>query len=281
VHPKLFNAHFLNTYGLSVCVGLVLSFVVFRKYARVKGMDPAFAVFVEGNYYVAVLGGMALAMLSQSGFNYIANPAAGFHLGMGMTVISGLVGGTGVFMIGYMLRGRPRFGRRLMEVAPITPACMVIAHAFGRVGCFFAGCCYGRLTDSWLGLRFPHTDHAVFPTQLMEAGFLFLLFALLYHLAVRRNFKHTFTIYLAAYGTFRFLIEFIRGDERGAFVGSLSPSQTLSLLLVAGSVWFYFFVERLAKAYEANPLLSHKISVSETPLATNLSSNSKSRSVLP
>jgi phosphatidylglycerol:prolipoprotein diacylglycerol transferase len=279
VHPKLFNSHFLNTYGLSVCVGLVLCFVVLRKYARVKGMDPAFAVFVEGNGYVAVMMGFAFGVLGQSLFIYLKDPTMGFHFTSSMTVITGLAGGAGAFIIGYLGYGKRRFGPRLIEVLPIAPACMVIAHAFGRVGCFFAGCCYGQPTDSWLGLRFPHTDHAVFPTQLMEAGFLFLLFALLYYLAVRRSFKHTFTVYLAAYGAFRFLIEFIRGDERGALVGSLSPSQTLSLLLVAGSVGVYFLVERLAKAYEANPLLSHKISVSETPLTTNLSSNSRSRSL--
>ncbi len=183
----------------------------------------------------------------------------GFHLTSSMTAITGLAGGAGVFIIGYFVYGRRRYGPRFIEVLPIAPACMVIAHACGRLGCFSAGCCYGQPTTSWLGLRFPHLDHAVVPTQLIEAGFLFLLFALLYHLAVRRDFKQTFVVYMVGYGLFRFCIEFIRGDERGALIGSLSPSQTLSLLLVAGSVGVYFLIARLVKDYETSTSLSNKI----------------------
>ena len=259
MYPKLFNIPFLNSYGLCVSIGLVLCFLVGRHYAKVKSMNREFAIFLEGNGYVAVVMGFVFGVLGQSLFIYLKDPSKGFHLTSSMTAITGLAGGAGVFIIGYFVYGRRRYGPRFIEVLPIAPACMVIAHACGRLGCFSAGCCYGQPTTSWLGLRFPHLDHAVVPTQLIEAGFLFLLFALLYHLAVRRDFKQTFVVYMVGYGLFRFCIEFIRGDERGALIGSLSPSQTLSLLLVAGSVGVYFLIARLVKDYETSTSLSNKI----------------------
>lgn len=108
-------------------------------------------------------------------------------------------------------------------------------------------------------MRFPAQPQPVYPTQLIEAGFLFGLFAVLFYLAVWRNFKHTFVIYLVAYETFRFFIEYLRGDERGALVGSLSPSQTLSLLLVVGAVPVFFLTERLLRIYQENAKLDHKL----------------------
>lgn len=259
MHPKLFHQPWLNSYGLCISIGLVLCFAVLRRYARVKGMNRAYAIFVEGNGYVAVLGGMGLGMLSQALFNYLKNPTAGFHLSLAMTVISGLLGGTGVYLLGHWLVGRRKYGARLIEVIPITPACMTIAHACGRVGCFFAGCCYGRPTESCFGVNFPALPQPVIPTQLIEAGFLFLLFAVLYHLAVRTSFKHTFVVYLVAYGAFRFIIEFLRGDERGALVGTLSPSQTLSLLLMVGAWPVYALTEWLLKRYRADASLTEKL----------------------
>ena len=113
----------------------------------------------------------------------------------------------------------------------------------------------------FFGVRFPNLLHKVYPTQLFESLFLFLLFGVLYYLVFKRRSYQAFAIYLFSYGVFRFGIEFIRGDHRGALVGSLSPSQTLSPVMVASSVGVWFLAERLAKAYRGNAALKDKLEI--------------------
>ncbi len=134
---------------------------------------------------------------------------------------------------------------------------IVIGHAFGRIGCFCAGCCFGEMTDSFLGITFPEgsapfeyalkhyldlgktIDNAkalaletkFLPTQLIEAGFLFILFGVLNLIK-----KYQFEVYLLSYGIFRFILEFFRADDRGSLFGIFSPSQWLSLLLIVSSI---------------------------------------------
>ena len=129
----------------------------------------------------------------------------------------------------------------------MAPCCIIIAHAFGRVGCFFAGCCYGKETDSFLGVQFPNLPHPVHPTQLYEAVFLFLLFAICFILLMKKDFKHNLTVYLIAYGIFRFLIEFVRADNRGEFFPGISPSQFWSILMVVAGVAVFFLLRYLEK----------------------------------
>lgn len=118
----------------------------------------------------------------------------------------------------------------------------ILFHAIGRIGCFMAGCCYGMETTGPFGILFPdvpsagiyHHGHKVLPTQLFEAAGLFVL-ALVLHFVKRRK----FAIYSVAYPIFRFCLEFLRGDNRGDYLGFLSPSQLISIiLLVAVAVWF-------------------------------------------
>ena len=120
-----------------------------------------------------------------------------------------------------------------------------IAHAFGRIGCFLAGCCYGKETDSWIGVQFPHLHEKVIPTQLIESGFLFLLTGILLVLILVFNFKYTFIVYLGAYSVFRFIIEFFRGDPRGNFLGIFSPSQVWSIFIWIIIVPFFFVLKKL------------------------------------
>ena len=130
---------------------------------------------------------------------------------------------------------------------------VVLAHAFGRIGCFFAGCCFGIPTESYIGVLFPYghahelyPGEAVFPTQLFEAGFLFILFILLNKIQFFKN-KEVET-YLIGYGVWRFLNEFIRGDDRGVVFPLFStqynvfptPSQVMSLFMVILGVYLVY-----------------------------------------
>jgi phosphatidylglycerol---prolipoprotein diacylglyceryl transferase len=261
MYPRLFDLRYLNTFGICISIGLILCFTVARYYGKAKKQNQAFVEFSEGNAYVAIFVGMLTSFVGQALFTYLKNPGDGFHLTTASTFVSGLFGGIGSFLIGYLAIGRKKFGPRLIEVMIIAPVCITITHAFGRLGCFFAGCCYGKPTDSFLGVRFPNLLHKVYPTQLFESAFLFVLFAILFFLVFRKNFTQAFAVYLFAYGTFRFFIEFIRGDERGAFLGSLSPSQSLAILMITGSIGFYFLTKNLLGKYRKNTKLRDKISI--------------------
>ena len=178
----------------------------------------------------------------------------GFDLGGGITVVPGLIGGAGFFLIVYFLL-RKRLKLRLLDILPVIPCCITVAHGFGRIGCFFAGCCYGRETDSIFGVQFKNVSGTRLPTQLFEAAFLFLLFAVLTLLVLKWKCPYTLSIYLVAYGIFRFIIEFFRGDDRGQiFGGTLSPSQVGSILyLLLGIGWFFLHRYLLARYAAAAP----------------------------
>jgi phosphatidylglycerol:prolipoprotein diacylglycerol transferase len=140
----------------------------------------------------------------------------------------------------------------------IAPCCIIIAHAFGRVGCAFAGCCYGKEITSGIAM-YNHGAWRI-PTQLYEAFFLFVLYAVLFYLVKRKNFKYTMPIYLFVYGIFRFIIEFFRADERGTLVGAISPSQFWSIAMVVLSVVIFFILKwAFDKAEKEDKLKNEKV----------------------
>lgn len=143
----------------------------------------------------------------------------------------------------------------LFALSDVLLTAMPLGHAFGRFGCFMHGCCYGKVTDSHLGVCFPKHSPAwyeqvyatpplldelalkslpVIPTQLIECAANLILFAVLFKLYPKNWKKRGFItgLYLISYAVMRFLIEFLRGDPRAA-VGPLSISQAIGLLLVA------------------------------------------------
>lgn len=229
----------VHMYGIMVAVGILCTFLVLFIYSSKKKVDSKFTDFVFYDGIVAIIVGFGVAAFFQALYNYIEDPSKGFRFNGSITVMGGLVGGIGSFVLVYFIFRR-FYKVRLYQVVSIYPPCIIIAHAFGRVGCFFAGCCEGKPTDSFLGVKFPHLSVPVHPTQLYEAAFLFILFAVCSYLLLAKDFKHNLSLYLISYGIFRFFIEFLRDDERGEFVGNISPSQFWSILFVAAGVIMIF-----------------------------------------
>ena len=239
--PIFLNIHM---YGVMIAVGILCAFLTLFYLTKKKGVDVRFTDFIFYNGIASIVVGFGFATLFQSTYNYIKNPSAGFELGSGMTFIGGLIGGVACFLAIYFIFRR-KYTTRLYEVISLLPCSILIAHAFGRIGCFFAGCCYGKETDSFLGVQFPDLPHPVHPTQLYEAAFLFVLFAVSVYLILKKDFKHNLSLYLIAYGVFRFLIEYVRGDDRGELVGFVSPSQFWSILMVVAGVAIIFVMNRI------------------------------------
>ncbi len=161
-----------------------------------------------------------------------------------ITFLGGLIGGVSAFLIllKYYYKDDNKDVKKIMNTG-ITG--VVLAHAFGRIGCYLAGCCFGIPTDSFLGVVFPDghahdafPDIAIYPTQLFESFFLFILFISLNKVKKIKNFK--IETYLIGYGVWRILIEFIRGDDRGSLFPLVTteynifptPSQFISVLMI-------------------------------------------------
>lgn len=124
-------------------------------------------------------------------------------------------------------------------IAPAIP----LFHCFGRIGCFLAGCCYGISLKVNINL-FGFLLLDKLPVQLIESLFEFIMFIILLIFINRNNMIDGVTEYLIAYGVFRFMIEFFRGDSiRGIFCG-LSTSQWISAIIVIEIVYSIFKSKR-------------------------------------
>lgn len=138
-----------------------------------------------------------------------------------------------------------RWGVSWWRIADVSAPGLALAQSIGRLGCFLAGCCWGKPTDSWIGVTFTRRAHELYgvpvdtrivPTQLIEAAAnLTILFVLL---AVRKRQVfdgQTILAYVILYSAARFIIEFWRADPRGQLLG-LSASQFISVLLLVPTI---------------------------------------------
>lgn len=239
VLPKIW---IIDTYSLMIFIGVIACFVLFWLYRKKHNISEKLTYDIFLLACVSIGIGLGFAV----GFQLLFDAIKGAIRGAAMTFYGGLVGGVITFLAGYFLvikKIHPNVNF-IQDIMPIAPACITVAHGFGRVGCFFAGCCYGIETTSIFGVTFPGMSHAVYPTQLFEALFLFLLTAVLFYIAVKKRSPYNLSIYLLSYGIFRFLLEFLRGDNRGAFMASLSPSQWFSIVAVIASIVVFIFLKK-------------------------------------
>ena len=244
-----------NLYGTMIAIGLLCAFGVLYLYGSKIKISVKLIDFIFYNGIFSVALGFGSAMLFQAFYNYMDNPDISYldHLkNGGMTFIGGLIGGTAVFLIVYLI-ARRFMKERLIDALSLVPCAILVAHGFGRLGCFFAGCCYGKPTDSFLGIQFPGHAEKVHPTMLYEAAFLFIMFGICSYLLIKKKFKHNMSLYLVTYGVFRFLIEYVRGDERGEIIPGIpvSPSQFWSIFMVILGVGLFFILEKLIFAKKA------------------------------
>ncbi len=256
------NAEFLSLdlYYWMILVGVIAAMVSFRIFHARIGMSVKVFNLALGVAVPGIILGYLSAVLFQSWFSYLETGE--FVWGVGATFYGGLIGAAAVYLSLYFLIGHFLFKDRahvteFIKVMSLAIPSIVVAHAFGRLGCLFDGCCYGRLTDGPFGIEmWVHGEwQRRIPLQLFESLFLFALYALLIFLLVKRKCEYTATIYLVVYGVWRFCIEYARDDDRGASgIGFLSPAQltAIVLILVGVGVWFlckYVLIKAYARAH--------------------------------
>jgi phosphatidylglycerol:prolipoprotein diacylglycerol transferase len=141
--------------------------------------------------------------------------------------------------VGLWYARRKRLG--VLRVADLVAPFIALGLFFGRMGCFFNGCCYGSECDLPWAVRFPGHPAAVHPTQLYEAAAALAIAAALYLVVRPRKRAHgeVFAALLVSYGVVRFLLEVLRDDDRGILLG-LSTSQWIGIPAVAAGAWLWW-----------------------------------------
>ena len=253
----------VDLYSVWIVVGIIacLIFTIFAMKKCGYSSTASDTIIIIG--ILSIVIGFLSGILFQAFYDYINNPKAGFHINGGMTFIGGLIGGVIAFvglyfLYVYVINPRLKPGNffksdmnkgiwYLLRIAPIS---ITIAHAFGRIGCLFAGCCHGKPTDAWYGIYSHNAGTVVVPTQLFEAIFLFVLSAVLFVMLFVFKLKDTMAVYLVSYGIWRFVIEYFRADYRGSFIPGLSPSQFWSIIMVLLGIAMFFIYRHFDKKIE-------------------------------
>lgn len=264
MYPKLFEYHsfVIHTYGFLLAVAFILGLYASARAASKEGLDAA-RVYDLGLYLaISALAGAKILLLITDFEYYLQNPSQIFSL---ETLRSGGVYYGGflaavVVGIAYMRHHRLPVWKTTDCYAPG----IALGQAIGRLGCFSAGCCYGKPTSSVLGVVFknPYSLQTVgvplmirlYPTQLYEAAANFIIFLTLWLALGRKRFDgQVFILYLFMYSIMRFFVEFLRGDaDRGfLFDGRLSTSQVISLMLVIFASGLYFSLRKGSRGKDA------------------------------
>ncbi len=242
-YPVFFG---MTLYELMIAVGFFFAVLTLRIHADRRGYPAAF----QNLAIVSGIGGIGIgyyaAVLVQAVYNYLDSGVWALNQSTGATFLGGLLGGVAVFFALYfglgaiVFRGKDNPTRRLLvPLCNIAIAGVVIAHAFGRVGCLFAGCCHGAVAYGFPGIYNHAVGAYTIPIPLYEAIFLLALYAVM-TVGLLKNKGDLLVLYLSSYGVWRFIIEFFRTDDRGqTIVPFLSPSQLTSLfmLLLAVVLW--------------------------------------------
>ncbi len=235
-------------YGLMIAIGVIVAYTVGEYRAKKQGLNPDELFWLTISCLVGGILGAKLLFYIVEFKEVIKNPKILLDITHGFVVYGGIIGGIGV---GYLFCKLRKL--EFLKYFDLVMPSIAIAQGFGRVGCMFAGCCYGRETDSWFHVIYETSEFApngvaLVPTQLLMAGLNFAHFLLLAFLAkkVLKASGQVAGCYLVFYSIGRFFLEFLRNDPRGN-VNSLSTSQFISLFILLAGVGTILFCGYLGK----------------------------------
>ena len=234
----------IHGYGLMIAIGILAGLFIAEKRAKDRGMNSDVLYTMMP---VCVIFGFLSAKLLFCIVEFkslIENPKS-VLMGNGFVVYGGIIGG---ILAGYLFCKWKKLD--FISYFDIFMPSVALAQGFGRIGCFLAGCCYGRETDSFLGITFTNSDFApngvkLLPTQLFSSAGMFLIAVILFLYARKERTKGCVSaLYLILYSFGRFFMEFLRNDYRGE-IGILSTSQFISIFIfAAGLIWFIFLIRK-------------------------------------
>ena len=235
-------------YGLMIAIGVLVAYSVGEYRAKKQGLDPDSLFWITISCLIGGILGAKLLFIIVEIKAIIADPSILLDVTHGFVVYGGIIGGIGV---GYLYCKIKKL--EFLKYFDLVMPSIAIAQGFGRVGCMFAGCCYGRETDSWFHVIYHSSDFApngvaLIPTQMIMALLNFAHFFIL-AFVIKKIVKHDGQIagfYLVFYSIGRFFLEYLRNDPRGE-VNMFSTSQFISLFILAAGVGIILFCGYLGK----------------------------------
>ena len=247
--PRIFHiGHFdMPTYGVLFSLGVILALWITARNFERDGIDPQKARNLGMLVVVSGLVGAKILLIIDNWSFYSANPREMLDWG---TLQAGGVfsGGLLAALIAGVWYTRTRHMPALATSDAFAPG-IALGHAVGRIGCFAAGCCWGKPTRAFWGVTFRNPlahewagtplGTRLVPTQLLESGIEFATFFLLMRLFWHKKFQgEVIGAYLFLYGLARYGIEYLRDDPgRGSVLGgAISGTQLIAIMLVISGV---------------------------------------------
>ena len=230
----------LHTYGVFVALGFTVGILVTIRLGRTQGftaqqiMDMAFVMMLW-----AIVGSRAMYVLMNLDY-FKEHPLDGLKIWQGGLVFSGGLVAVGAAMVWHLRRNRLSF----WEVGDLWAPAIALGQGIGRIGCFMAGCCYGRPTNLPWGVIFkdPQTlapqGIPLHPTQLYDFLSGSLIFLILLFVTLKKRYTgQVFIWFLILHSTARLITERFRGDDRGIIPGTdMTITQGLAVLILIGGV---------------------------------------------
>jgi len=272
----------LHTYGVMIALGFLSGLYLASRKAAVSGIEPKRIGDIAFPVLIASLIGARVLYIITNIDHYeqlckVNNDCfAALRLWEGgLVFFGGLI--LAIIVGSYYIK---KFKLNLFALLDVLAIGAPIGHAFGRLGCFFAGCCYGYETDTAPGIEFPKNSipfndqvkaniidktwehsHAVHSTQLYESFLVIIIFAILWIFFNRKRFHGQIVLmYLMFYSVARFILEFFRADEErkhlfkidipafNDFLGLpkgiptlLSTSQFISIIMIIGAIGIWIY----------------------------------------
>ena len=238
MHPVLFSFHSITffTYGSLVALGFLLA--TFWAYYQAGGfknrnLATSSQTFINPDQVLSLVIWIVVSGIIGARIFYVIQfwPQFSGNLlqvlnihGGGLVFYGGLIGGL-IALFGFCkINSLP-----LLKVLDLVTPSVILGYSVGRLGCFFEGCCYGKITHFPFAVHFPLLNGLRHPTQLYSSFIALLIFLLLVYLAKRQSYSgQVFFWGIALHSIYRFGIEFLR--ENPLYYG-LSSAQWIAILL--------------------------------------------------
>ncbi len=247
MHPILFKIGPLtvHTYGVMIALGFLAGIIFAAREGKRKGVDPEKIMDLSLYILIAAIVGSRLLQVAVEYQYYSQHPIEIFEIWKGGLVFYGGFIGALLTAIWYL----KKHSLPVWKIGDALAPSIALGQAFGRIGCFSAGCCYGEPTNLPWAVTFTNPNSLAIlnvplhPSQLYESFGAFMIFLVLFLYRKKIKFDgQLFWIYAMAYSVLRFTLEFWRGDaERGFFNIAgfyLSTSQWVAIAAFLVSVVF-------------------------------------------
>lgn len=230
-------------YGLMISIGIIAGVLLLMKRSRKAGYNDDHIFNMVIIAIIAGVIGAKLFFIMTDIPQLSKDPSIIIKdFGNGFVFYGAIIGG---IIAAYIYSRREKWD--FLEVFDLTIPSIPLAQAFGRIGCFMAGCCYGRETNTNLYVVFKNSLYApngvhLIPTQIISSLGNFIIFGILLWIDRKERTKRgqLAAIYLIIYSIARYIIEYFRGDPRGTVFKVFSTAQFTCIFVFIAGIILYF-----------------------------------------